>query len=77
MTSIVRFVDSAAGVARPGMLDEDGIHPVESVATLAELLHRPAAEIREQLEAARANPPVEGVPRLLSPIDGEIGRAHV
>ncbi|MCY3559810.1 MAG: fumarylacetoacetate hydrolase family protein [bacterium] len=71
MTSIVRFVDLAAGVARPGVLDEAGIHPVESVATLAELLRHPLAAIREQLEAARANPPVAGVPRLLSPIDGD------
>ncbi len=71
MTSIVRFVDSAAGRARPGVLDEDGVHPVESVETLAALLHRPLVEIREHVEGASGNPPVDGVPRLLSPIDGD------
>ena len=71
MTAIVRFVDSAAGVARPGVLDEDGVHPIESVDTLAALLHHSADEIRNQVEAARGNAPVDGVPRLLSPIDGD------
>jgi 2-dehydro-3-deoxy-D-arabinonate dehydratase len=71
MTSIVRFVDSAAGVARPGVLDDDGVHPIESVEGLAALLHYSAAEIREQVEAALGNPPVDGMPRLLSPIDGD------
>ena len=71
MTSIVRFVDSVAGRARPGVLDDDGVHPVESVETLAALLHHSAGEIREHVEAARSNPPFEGTPRLLSPIDGD------
>ena len=71
MTSIVRFVDSAAGCARPGVLDDDGVHPIESVETLAALLHRPLVEIREHVEGALGNPPVDGVPRLLSPIDGD------
>ena len=71
MTSIVRFVDSVGQRARPGVLDEDGIHPIESVETLAALLHYGVGEIREHLEAARANAPVAGTPRLLSPIDGD------
>ena len=71
MTAIVRFVDSAAGRAQPGVLDDDGVHPIESVETLAALLHHSAAEIRRQVEAALENPPVAGVPRLLSPIDGD------
>ena len=71
MTSIVRFVDSGAGRARPGVLDDDGVHPIESVETLAALLHHSAGEIREHVEAARSNSPVEGAPRLLSPIDGD------
>lgn len=71
MTSIVRFVDPAAGVARPGVLDDYGVHPIGSVATLAGLLHHPLGEIRAQVEAALENPVVTGVPRLLSPIDGD------
>jgi len=71
MTAIVRFVDSVAGLARPGVIDDEGVHPIETVATLAALLHHSAAEIREQVTAALRNPPVGGVPRLLSPIDGD------
>ena len=71
MTSIVRFVDSVAQRARPGVLDDDGVHPLDGVDTLAALLHHSVTEIREHLEAARANAPVQGVPRLLSPIDGD------
>lgn len=71
MTSIVRFVDSAVGAARPGVLGDDGaVRPISSVPSLAALLHCSLGEIREQVEAALGDPPVRGAPRLLSPIDG-------
>lgn len=71
MTSIVRFVDSASDRARPGVLDDEGVHPIEGVGTLAALLHLSLGDFREQVEAALGTPPVAGVPRLLSPIDGD------
>jgi len=64
---IVRYLDASG--PRPGVVDGDGLHPVDA-ADVATLLREPATQLREVLGAAIDGKAVPGVPRLLPPLDG-------
>lgn len=67
---LVRYHDPAADAPRPGVLDDAGdVHPLLDLDTLAALLRRPLAEIRQIAEQALTRPGAPDV-RLLAPIDG-------
>ncbi len=67
---LVRYHDLAAAAPRPGVLDEAGdVHPLPGMPTLAAVLRRPVAELRQIVERALTNPGTPGA-RLLAPIDG-------
>jgi 2-dehydro-3-deoxy-D-arabinonate dehydratase len=64
---IVRY--AADGSARAGVLVDGAVRPLP-VATLAELLERPAAEVQKVVTEAADGPGVAPAPRLLPPVDG-------
>jgi 2-dehydro-3-deoxy-D-arabinonate dehydratase len=64
---IVRYLDASG--PRPGVLDGDGLHPVDA-ADVATLLRQPVPRLREMLDSAAARDVVPGTPRLLAPLDG-------
>src|SRR5689334_22472498 len=70
MTHIIRYID-ATGRPAAGILGEDrAVRPL-AVASLADLLALPLAEIRAAVWHAAAGPPLaEAGSRILAPVDG-------
>lgn len=67
---LVRYHDEGAAAPRPGVLDDLGdVHPLHGLETLAALLRRPVAEMRDIAEQALNRPGTSGA-RLLAPVDG-------
>ena len=67
---LVRYHDPNAANPRPGILDDAGdVHPLLGADSLAALLRRPLAEIRQTAEEALSRPGASGR-RLLAPVDG-------
>lgn len=70
---LVRYVEPSDPTPRVGVTDDAGVHPLDDVAGIGQLLAGSLDDIRRQLEAAAAGPvAVAGEVTFLPPVDGRM-----